>query len=1782
MSPKQRIVKSIARVLLFVMVFELVEPNRALALTTGPSQPEVQAFEPVGTTDMVDMFTGDFNYNIPLLDVEGYPVNISYHGGVGMEQEASWVGLGWNINPGEINRTVRGVPDDFNGNVLDKQLHIKDEDVLRVGLGVGGELVGVGDPALSLSANLGANINFSNYRGISCDFDFGGGISVFQMASAGINMGVGSQSGAEIDYNAGLNFSSSNILSNDIGGGVGFNAGSGYSSRSGLKDISLSVSTYATQGGQSLSMGSFSATIPVGVKNYVPVITNSSTLHSFTGRIKVGLEAFWCIGYATASGMYSTLHYNNDGTRSAYGYLYAENARDSDILDFTRDKDGSFNKTMSYLPAANMTYDIYSVSGQGTGGNFRPFRNDLGSVYDPVMGSTQQSYTLGLEFAVADIFELGGDGSTSTTNITSGPWYNYKRAFTGRNTSGSLFEKTYLKQGGELTTVDTNYFNSIDAWYPISGSEIKGLPFTKNNSSTNRDVRSNLVYYLTGTEASSTVPGVSTSQQIISYNDTPGYYTTGPNPSTTAINRVGITPLQRQGDQISEITQLQSDGKRYIYGIPAMNNIQKEATFAVQSPTNSGDLASGLVPFTPGTDDAVSNGNGIDNYFSSTTTPAYAHSYLLTSVLSTDYVDITGNGPTDDDLGSYTKFNYSLREPDYRWKAPFVNGKAQYNPGFWSDPNDDKGSYLIGSREQWVLHSIETKNFVAEFYCSKRNDAMGATDAISTSGRYSGIAPYNASLAVGASSYELDSIKLYNKHDRFIDSASAVPVKSVYFVYDYSLCTGVPNFRSGHGTAGKLTLKKIYTSYGNSQKSLISPYQFTYAANQQYSLINKDRWGNFKPNNSAFTNYEFPYVNQNDTADNTYASSWSLSSINLPSGGIIQVNYESDDYAYVQDQPATEMFMVQGLGNSPNVDSFGNSLYADRNSPYLYAYFLRRQSSELSNLTFAQNYNNNLSTILFNFDVRLTNNSYEPIKGYAGISDIGICPNNSAFGYIKFNPVNPTGGGATLNPVSYTAINVGRYNLPQIIYPGTNGDKSDIMDVLGGLKQSFKDLLRITSNPVVNLTKDGLAKDVNLAKSYIRLSSPGMAKKGGGQRVKSLMFYDSWNALAGGNEQQATYGKQYSYTTNDDTYGNISSGVASYEPMIGGDENPMRQPMPYTAQSGSHWPPNDPVSLYQETPIGETLFPSPVVGYSKVTVTSIHNTNGRSSQGIDVYQFYTAKDFPIQVKNTALDIVNEDYDFGIFSQKNLFAGTQGYELDFNDMHGKPKSVEHYVAQATGGNNQLISYQQYFYNTAGGQLNNKVNCLVYNPGTNSFNQQTQQLGVEADVTVDTRQKNEVTQNDNMNVNLNTSLAFIFPIPIPWAFGWQGTYQNEFQSATVTKIIQQYGILKSVKSFNQGAITTVTNELYDPNTGQVIETSVNDEYNDKEYTVNKPAYWGHVNMGNAYTNIDYTDAVNQVPTDGKYYGLLNVGSRSSNFNVGDELLVNYSDSGSTYSTYAYVMSFRPIYTDSSKGYSVKDSSSTYVIPGTNDRDTTVYYHDTTYNYNYTYCYQPLILPRFPQATRGWGTNITLNNVSVKVLRSGRRNMLNQTMETYTMMTNPIGNPGLKTALDNVVSLKATGYSDSVNGMLQYYISRDTVNPFAIGEMGVYRPHADYVYEAPRNYANNSVRTTGLFSPWAFYPMTSPQYQVCHTITASPVQDPPLPPYKITSLMYPNKSRDANWQTARSVSKYSPYGKEVENIDAIGNYSNAIYGYDESLPVAVASNAKQGEVLAEGFED
>ena len=111
----RRVVRAVACFLLVETVGTIVAPGLSYA-AMGPGQPEFTSYESPGSTDMVNMTTGDFTYNIPVLDIPGpersFSLPLTYRAGIRLEQEASWVGLGWSLNPGAIARSLNGYPDD--------------------------------------------------------------------------------------------------------------------------------------------------------------------------------------------------------------------------------------------------------------------------------------------------------------------------------------------------------------------------------------------------------------------------------------------------------------------------------------------------------------------------------------------------------------------------------------------------------------------------------------------------------------------------------------------------------------------------------------------------------------------------------------------------------------------------------------------------------------------------------------------------------------------------------------------------------------------------------------------------------------------------------------------------------------------------------------------------------------------------------------------------------------------------------------------------------------------------------------------------------------------------------------------------------------------------------------------------------------------------------------------------------------------------------------------------------------------------------------------------------------------------------------------------------------------------------------------------------------------------------------------------------------------------------------------------------------------------------------
>lgn len=133
----------------------------------------------------------------------------------------------------------------------------------------------------------------------------------------------------------------------------------------------------------------------------------------------------------------------------------------------------------------------------------------------------------------------------------------------------------------------------------------------------------------------------------------------------------------------------------------------------------------------------------------------------------------------------------------------------------------------------------------------------------------------------------------------------------------------------------------------------------------------------------------------------------------------------------------------------------------------------------------------------------------------------------------------------------------------------------------------------------------------------------------------------------------------------------------------------------------------------------------------------------------------------------------------------------------------------------------------------------------------------------------------------------------------------------------------------------------------------------------------------------------------------------------------------------------------------------------------------------------------------------------------------------------------------------------------------IPGDTINPYLHGMRGVWRPIKAYTYLADRKQAayggsdtvNTDIRRDGTFDHF------------------DPFWDKPVS----TGQKWANTgASDADWQWTAKITKYNPNGEETENVNPLNIYSGAKFGYNNTLPIAVASNAQYKEFSAEAFED
>lgn len=1473
-------VKFIAYLLLFNIIVSVLQPLSAFALTSGPSQPESQSFQPVGVSDMVDIFSGDFKYNIPLMDVDGYPLNLNYQSGVGMDDEASWVGLGWNLNVGSISRQLRGIPDDFSGDTIVTTHTVKPKITVGGRLTAKVELRGKpknGVPVSNLGFKAQGTFTFGifsdNYTGIGAELGVNAGIS-YSFVNSGMltaSMGVGvlsnTSSGVDVSPNLSMSILEEN-KTNKIGK-ASLTSSLGYNSRSGLKSLTLggSLSNYRMSG----PLVSYN-TEPVAPRVQIPYY---SDYESFS--FDVGGAAFLLFGGVGGTGYRSerkVLKETNE--HQQYGFLYAEQGKDKGqaVHDFIREKENPIINEIPNLALPVHTPDIFTYNSQTGSGQFRLYRGGTGAYADNEVKDLSYVRSLGYDIGIGAYVHAGVTEFRQNTENTTRKWTadnNYLKNgdFQTISKTNPSYEHVFFRKSDEKNIEDNILSKKLKDTLTVAvkiGSKTANSSFLTNYLASNiavvdspivkkqRAIRSTSISYLTGREAAA--GGLDTSIFTYRFIDSATF-----NPTMllqelpTVTKRFGSV---RKAHHISEMTVNGQNGERMVYGIPVYNKTQEEYSFAIGG-KNSKDndytiIKDNLVNLDPGVGTSGYK-KGIDHYFHKEKQSAYASSYLLTAILSPDYVDKTKDGITKDDLGTAMKFSYSKIET-YRWRTPYVSrgqtGTTLYktatlNRGLLADPDDDKASIIYGEKEIYYVRSIESKTQVAFFITEDRLDGLGVT-------------AWNGDRDQGTRQKRLKEIRLYSKADL------NTPIKIVKFAYSYELCPGTPNsIGEANGSVnvnglnnGKLTLKKVWFEYGNSPKGKAHPYQFTYGSNTvKYATMATDRWGSYKSpvgNQGSLTNEEFPYATQNKTIADANAALYHLTKIELPTGGIIEVTYEADDYAYVQNKKAATMVPVVGMVGGEGADSL-------KGAKGMRVHLAELPPASVDTLNwFKDTYLSGSSYMYTKFNLKIGTNdrlskglNNDFVSTYCKVTgvDVSVTPAIVSFELIKE-------AGVTENPMLFSAWQKMKNEYPRYAYPGFMnriGDgNSGVKAAVTAIVNASKNLTELKENFYVKANRKGYAKNIDLAKSFVRISKVNGFKIGGGTRVKKIKIEDNWQDFTGQTTApRGVYGQSYEYTTIEQGK-KISSGVASYEPPVGNDENPLKQPVPYVQKIKGAI--TDYFEL--EEPFGESFFPAPGVGYSKVIVKDLDaNGNvevGNPNTGAIVNEFYTAKDFPVKVKIIPIQKHNpaKDMTYSLVKTNSISEMTlsQGYSIELNDMHGKPKAVR--ILNKADAEISSTVYHYAGVNPESGilKLDNKVDVIDKNGDL----KKGVYIGRDIELFTDFREQESINSGETVNLGVDIIPGiFAFPLPIPhWPVNSNNEYKL-FRSACAVKVIETHGIVSKVVKTENGSSIMVENVAYDGVTGEALVTRTQNEFDKNYYTTNIPAYWAYQKMGGAYQNL-----------------------------------------------------------------------------------------------------------------------------------------------------------------------------------------------------------------------------------------------------------------------------------------------------------------------------------------
>lgn len=929
---------------------------------TGPMNPEVASFEPFDAPDMVNLNSGDFSYSIPLLNIPtkdggSFPVNIFYHAGITVDEEASWVGLGWNLNPGGINRSVQGYPDDWSlssvRNIIYDSGRLITENYLNVS---------IPGRSLGYQATWGPNKMFEGQVSFGIGFQYGPvSVGLYGNTNDGftdLSVGIG-------PINAGLNFKTGELRMGvqveSIGFSIGSNSGASLSSPLGSVSLENEKGDFKPDY-ISTDRGSF--VIPF------PLIGQFSHYKKWVSINKD------FISYCSGSIYFEDAR---NGIIQPGGELYEQ--RENYCFDIF----SSVSRTSRNKPNEDYTscflfpnYDKYSVASPGLSGNMSPKIFEMGEIAgngriisykDP--SDTRSGYLERTRFIydpddkLASVINNGGpyfymDGSTdSYFRLRNLNWFQN----TGTNQVSPKINTDLLSDLNGQTFFNSNrkgsgtfiqYFKNKDIINSYSACKSKGFARIKDidpviySNSTSIEDRSN----------SNLFPPDGIGSIVITNTEGANYHFSLPvyqNEMTTRIYS-------------------QNDASRIIY-----NESEQDVPYAfswqltgITGPdyvdaNNDGYINVGdygyWVRFDYGkwTDGYIwrtpYNGESFtcDSTGSKNTMNFYGRKqiYYLNSIQTNSHTAYFIKALRDDGLGKDLVINENAAEPitGKEWKLfPYYDssdplGENDPDKGWYRYSDDAHTSWFFNNNHdsriyeiEWYKHMHFNMPFkhkvlkLEEIIIVKNENVTSEIQDLAVNSTTNHLIPnFNALItgkstlfefkSFGASSGDnaangaiyhkkcddcLPNIKKSNfkiyREDNVLDINDVMPnqvtnniERRVRFNTNYTLCLNAPNSLND---SGKLTLNSIDFCDKNGNK-IIPPYKFDY-----YKLIfdgqNLNNYNYNRKDNYGFdignTDISTPELVSNQTRHN-----WSLKSIEFPLGGKINVEYENDTYDEVSD-----------------------------------------------------------------------------------------------------------------------------------------------------------------------------------------------------------------------------------------------------------------------------------------------------------------------------------------------------------------------------------------------------------------------------------------------------------------------------------------------------------------------------------------------------------------------------------------------------------------------------------------------------------------------------------------------------------------------------------------------------------------------------------------------------------------------------------------------------------------------------------------------------------------